>query len=432
MNRRVVVTGLGVISSLGNTVKENWKNLTEGISGISPIALLPDPSFPVKTAGGIKHFKPADYGIQPKSLKLMNTTIQYAIAASNFAVEDANISRNEYADREIGLSFGVNGIQYAAEEGFLAFYESVNNDLRNYMSGDNVTAGAPIKINDPGLAVHPLWPLSVLSNMSLCQIAIHHSFQGPNLAFSSVDAAGSQAIGEAYKSICQGAGDIYIAGGGYALNTIDILSLSSMDLLSKNQEEIRPFDRLRDGCVLGEGAVVLVLEEMSHALDRGAPVYAEIAGYGSFFNGLSDACDNGNSSTGCVAMKECMSRALSDASLDPSSIDYINADGKGTVQSDCLEAQALYHMFGREVPVSTSKPLTGHMLAANGAFQALSTVLSIKHGIIPPTINCMDQDPQCDIAVVKNALKKQIKYAISNTFGFSEEHTSLVFKHYNQ
>ena len=432
MNRRVVVTGLGVISPLGNTVKENWKYLTEGKSGISPMAALPSPSFPVKTAGEIKHFKPADYGIQTKSLKLMNTTIQYAIAASSLAVEDAKISPNAYPAREIGLSFGVNGIQYTAEELLIASYEAVDKDLRNYMSGEDMTAGAPIKTKDPDLAVHPLWPLSVLANMSLCHIAIHHNFQGPNAAFSSIDAAGSQAIGEAYKAIRQGTGDIYVAGGGYALNTIDILSLSSMDLLAKNQEAVRPFDRLRHGCVLGEGCAVLVLEELSQARKRHAPIYAEIAGYGSYFNGAAAFYDTGNEASDCQAMKECMLTALSDASIDPSAVEYINADGKGTLHSDVNEAQAVQHVFGREVPVSTSKPLTGHMLSANGAFQALSTVLSLKESLIPPTINCTDQDPQCDIAVAKNTLKKQMKYAISNTFGFSGEHTSLLFKYYDQ
>lgn len=432
MKRRVVVTGLGVVSSLGNTVKENWQHLTEGKSGISRIEAPPSPSFPLKSSGAIKHFKPADYAIQPKSLKVMNITIQYAIAASHLAAEDAKISQQDYAGQEIGLFFGVNGIQYTANELLLASYEAVDKDLRNYMSGDHVTAGAPIKTRDPDLSVHPLWPLSVLSNMSLCHIAIHHNFQGPNAAFSSIDAAGSQAIGEAYKSIRQGAGDIYVAGGGYALNTIDILSLSSMELLSKNRDEVRPFDRLRDGCVPGEGSAVLVLEELAHAQKRKAPIYAEIAGYGSFFNGASDFCDTANSTAGCQAMQECMSRALKDASVDPAAVEYINADGKGTLHSDHMEAQAVHQMFGRDVPVSTSKPQTGHMLAAGGAFQALTTVLSIKEGIIPPTINCTDQDPQCDIAVVKNILKKKIKYAISNTFGFAGEHTSLLFKYYNR
>lgn len=432
MTRRVVVTGLGVVSPLGTTIKENWGALVAGKSGIGPVTSLSCPTFPVKTAGEVQHFKSATYHISPKSLKVMNKTIQYAIAASYLAVKDANLSKKDCAPRDIGLCFGVNGIQYTGEELLLASYESVNKDYRNYMNAEYRTEGVPIRTKDPTLAVHPLWPLSVLANMSLCHIAIQHDFQGPNIALSSIDAAGSQAVGEAFKAIRQGTGDIYVAGGSYALNTIDFLSLAAQHLLSQPPASCRPFDRLRDGCVPGEGSAVLILEELSHARNRGAPVYAEIVGYGSFFNGKAECTDSGSSAAGWQAMSECMRQALHDASLSPSAIDYINADGKGTVAGDILEARALHDLFGSSIPVSTSKPLTGHMLPASGAFEALATVLAVRESVIPPTINCTDQDTECDLYLIKNALKKQIKYAISNSFGFSGEHTTVIFKQYNQ
>jgi 3-oxoacyl-[acyl-carrier-protein] synthase II len=430
MTRRVVVTGLGTVSPLGTTIKENWDALVAGKSGIGPVTSLSCPSFPVKTAGEVKLFKPAAYHISPKSLKVMNKTIQYAIAASFLAVKDAALSGKDYASRDMGLYFGVNGVQYTGEELLLASYESVNKDFRNYMNKEYRNEGVPIRAKDPTLAVHPLWPLSVLANMSLCHIAIQHDFQGSNIAFSSIDAAGSQAIGEAFEAIRHGAGNIVVAGGSYALNTIDFMSMAAEHLLSQPPGFCRPFDRLRDGCVPGEGSAVLVLEELSHAMKRGAHVYAEIIGYGSFFNGKA-GCGS-DSAGGWQAMRECMQQALHEASLSPADIDYINADGKGSVIGDVLEARAVHDLFGGSIPVSTSKPLTGHMLPASGAFEALATVLAVRESMIPPTVNCTDQEPECNLYLIKNALKKQIKYAISNSFGFSGEHTTVIFKHYNQ
>jgi 3-oxoacyl-[acyl-carrier-protein] synthase II len=436
MSRRVVVTGLGVVSPLGNTVKGNWNSLIEGKGGIGPITSFPCHCFPTKIAGEIKNFKPTNYQIKPKALKIMTRAIQYAIASTYLALEDAKIAEKDYEPRQVGLTLGVDGIQYTAEEFLLSCYEAVGKDLKNYISADDMGSGVPIKTRDPDLSVNPLWPLSVLSNMGLCHISIQHNFQGPNLAFSSIDAGGAQAVGEAFKSIRQGAGNIYFAGGTYALNTMHLLSLSSSNLLSEKNGSCRPFDRSRDGCVLGEGSAMLVLEEISHAKKRGASIYAEIVGFSSFFNGHANLSNVGSDPPDWEGMYLCMIQALNDASISPSDIDYINADGKGTVFGDRAEALAIKHAFGEQgskVPVSTSKPLTGHLLPASGAFEAASTVLSVKEDLIPPTENCTDRDAQCNLNVIsENALKKEINYAISNTFGFTGEHTTLVFGKYKQ
>jgi len=432
MTRRVAVTGLGAVSHLGNDSKKNWRCLCDGVSGVGPLTFVSTPSFPVQHAGEVKHFRPADFRIPQKSLKVMNRTIQFAIAASHLAVQDARLTGADYPSREIGLFFGVNGIQYTAEELFLASYEAVDKDLRKYMSGHAAAGMAPVKTHDPALAVHPLWPLSVLANMSLCHIAIHQNFQGPNLAFSSLDAAGSQAIGEAFKAIRQGDMDVCVAGGAYALNTVDIISLASFHLLAGAADACRPFDESSRGCIAGEGSAVLILEDLSHALKRGATVYAEIAGFSSYCSGARDCYDMESGAADGKPLAACLEQALADASITAGDIDCIFADGKGAAPSDSMEAAALKRVFGTGTPVTTSKPLTGHMLAAGGAFQAFAAVLSVKEGIVPPAVNCGGPDSGYTVNLVKNPLKKQIKYAISDTFGFSGEHTALVVKHFNR
>jgi len=431
MRRRIAITGLGVISPLGSTIQENWDALLKGTPGIDRISSFPDTSLPIQKAGEIKNFNPQSYRIKPKSLKVMNRTIQYAVAATALAVEDAQVTEQNYRPDEVGLTLGVNGIQYEPDDALLASYEAVGKDMRNYMDAEEKNSGHPITTKDPDLAVNPLWPLSVLANMSLCHISIHNNFQGPNMSFSSIDAGGAFAIGEAFKSIRHGENHTYIAGGSCALNITDILSLSSLNLLSEKTETCRPFDRFRDGCVIGEGAAMMVMEELEHAKKRGAKIYAEIVGFGSFFDGKDNSLNEGLYRQG---MDKCMESALDDASVPADDIDYINADGKGTPAGDMMEARAIKKVFGptkTTTHVSTSKPLTGHMLSASSSFEAVSSVLSLKEECIPPTKNCIEKDPECDISVVTGqAVKKEIRYAMSTSFGFTGEHTALLFKKY--
>ena len=433
MIRRVVVTGLGIISPVGNSTGEVLLSLLNSKDGTGPISTFAYPSFPAKTAGEVKNFNPRDYKIKPKSLKLMNKTIQYAIASAHLAMEDAGIEGEAYPPENSGLALGVDGLQYSAEEFFLACYESTGKDLRITLSPGDKYADIPIHTNDPDLSVHPLWPLSVLANMSLCHISIQNQFQGPSLAFSSIDASGAQSIGEAFKSIRHGESDLYLAGGSYALNTMSFMSLSAMGLLSKETGACLAFDSSEKGFTLGEGSVVMVLEEKELAEKRGGRIYAEITGYSSYY-------DNGSfykvssKDQDPSGLSECIKQSLSCASLSPADIDYINADGRADIKGGAPEISALKDVFGEnagDIPISTSKPLTGHMLPASGAFDAASTVLSVYHDMIPPAKNCSKQEALKGLNIIaENPLEKQIKNAVSNTFGFSGEHTSLVFSKY--
>jgi 3-oxoacyl-[acyl-carrier-protein] synthase II len=437
--RRVVITGIGFISPLGLTVEQNWDALMKGKGGIDLITSFPCHSYPTKIAGEVKDFNPNTYQIKTKSLKVMNKTIQYAIASAYQAMLDAKIAATSFPASEIGIALGVDGIQYTVEELLLASYETAGEDLARYASSDENSPPIPIKTKDPDASINPLWPLTVLPNMSLCHIAIQLQLQGPNLVFSSIDAAGSQAIGEAFKSIRQGEHDIYLAGGSYALNTTHFISLSSLNLLSQNntrpREACKPFDRRRDGCVLGEGGVMLVLEEYSHARERGIPLYAEITGYGSLFNGAAGLFDVGVTPSDYKGMQACMTKALNDAGVSTDDIDYINADGKATSLGDQVEAEAIKNTFGSKgskIPVSAHKSSMGHLLPAAGAAEAAITALSLNKGCIPPTINYVEKDPEFDLNIIpNNVLVKDIQCAISNTFGFTGEHTTLVLKKCN-
>ncbi len=432
MSRRVVVTGLGLVSALGNSVEENWNALEDGTSGIKPISTPPYPaSFPLRHAGEITNFKPREFGIKPKSLKVMNPTIQYALAASWLALKDAGVNDTVYNPEQIGITLGVDGLQYTAEETLLASYEAVGNDMGNYLTTNGQAAGTPIHTKDPNLAIHPLWPLSVLANMALCHISIQHNLQGPNLAFSSLDVGGSQAIGEAFHLIRQGDCDVFIAGGSYGLNTMHMLSLASLNAVAGTAESGKPFGSASKGCVPGEGAAIVVLEELNRARKRNARIYAEISGYGTFFNGSAQP---DGSPADQRDMLRSMQTALDDAGIAPADIDYVNTDGKGLRTGDDAEIGAVRQLFGgrsNPLPASTCKQLTGHMLAAAGAFDAVTSILALEKGCIPGSGDTGNLPPDSPIQINKKALKKEIKYAISNTFGLTGENTSLVFNRYH-
>jgi len=423
---RVVVTGLGLLSCLGDSIEQNWGALLRGQSGLGPIASPAHLHVPVATAGEIKHFRPNDYHLKPKSLKVMNRASQLALAASFLALRNAGLDPAGCRPENIGVALGVDGIQYTAEEFLLACYEAIGKDMRAYIAPADRQACRPILARDPAQAVHPLWPLSALPNMALCHVAIQHQLQGPNAAFSSIDAAGAQAVGAAVQGIRSGQCDTYLAGGTCALSTMHFLSLSSAGQLSSGPAgTCRPFDRRRDGIVLGEGAAMLVMEELACARRRGATIYAEIIGYGSSGAGTLGPAEQG--------LADSMLQALEDAQIRATDIDCVHADGKGAIEADRLEAAAIKRAlggWGTSVPVTASKPLTGHLLPASGAYGAAATILALRHGHIPPTVNYTEPDPLCSLNIVTNPLKKEIRYAISNTFGMMSESTTLIFKKY--
>lgn len=431
--RRVVVTGLGAVSPIGCTPEEIWHALTSCRSGITALHIDTAPSFPLKYAGQVHNFSPTAFGISSKSLKVMNKTIQYGLAASVCAVKDAGIDSGVYTPEEVGIYLGVNGIQYTAEELFLASYEAVGRDMRNYMNREYRTVGEPVTFSDPEAAVHPLWPLSVLANMTLCHIAIKHNFRGNNLAFSSIDVSGSLAIGQAYKAISQGEADVLLAGGCYGLNTLDLLSLLWCRVLAEGEAVCLPFDQRRSGCVPGEGAALLVLEELERARKRGARIYAEVAGFSSWCDTSVPPFEQSKDTSAHLPLRRCIEQALHDASCDPDAMSCVYADGKSTVEGDRREVCVYEEIFGdgcEAVPITSATPLTGYMFSASGAFGALGAVLSLTHGEVPPLANLETPDEGCRLFFPKKSLKKHMVYAMANTFGFSGEHTSLIFQRY--
>lgn len=426
--RRVVVTGRGAISPIGCTPEDIWDSLCACRSGIAPLRIASAPSLPVRDAGIIRNFSPRAYSIPAKSLKVMNKTIQYALAASACAVREAGIAGDEYRPDEIGIFLGVSGIQYTAEELFVASCEAVGGDMRQYMDHEHRAVGSAVALRDSDAAVHPLWPLSVLANMALCQLAIQHDFQGLNCAFSSIDAAGGQAIGEAFTAIRRGTADMIIAGASYGLNTLELLSLAGAGLLADNAAACRPFDRDRSGCVPGEGAAIFVLEERERAMKRGARIYAELVGYGSWC--APAAYSAPDDTRAHEPLCRCLELALQDAELSPAAISCICADGKGTVREDRREARAYEQLFGAcsaMPPLSTATPLTGYLLSAHSAFSAMAALLCLEHEAVPPLAHFNAPDQGCGLLFPKKTLKKQLEYVMSNTFGFSGEHTTLIF-----
>lgn len=432
MIRRVVVTGLGIVSPVGNSRAQFWDAVLTGRSGIGPIPvrILPE-AFPVATAGTVRDFNPRAYGIKPKSLKVMNATIQYAVAASHLALQEAGLAGARSQDAgEIGLYLGVEGLQYTAEDLLVASFEAVGRDMNNYFI--DVAADAPaIRPRDPALAIHPLWPLSVLPNMALCHVAIQHDIQGTNVTFSSLDSGGAQAIGEAFESIRAGDGEVYLAGGSYELNSMHLLSLASRGMLSREVQGWRLFDASSSGGVLGEGAAVLVLEEHGRAVRRGAPVLAEISGYAMAFSGNSPAGGEPPADAG-----DCIGRALAQATAEPSEIGCVTVDATGVVAVDRGSARSLSEVFGGcavKPVVTTAAGLTGHMLTAAGAVHAAEAVLAVHSGRIPPATGVTGPViGDCPAPGTAVAFGPGRRRALAHTYGLTGEHTALVVNEYSE
>lgn len=429
MDKHVVITGIGLISPLGLNVQDNLNGLANGISGIGNIHSFDCRFFPVKIAGEINGFDPEQYIKKKKSLKLMNRTIQLAIAATDMAIKDSALKIEDMDTERIGISLGIEGTQYTIDELITAFEASSDSnkgfDFHKFGS-------------DGYKVLNPLWPLTVLPNMSLCHIAINYGIQGPNMTFCSLASGGAQAIGEAVNAIKEDEADVFIAGGCDAVNPVTIGYLALHNLLSPNNEQpgkaSRPFDRDRDGIVIGEGAGIIILEELQHALKRNAPIYGEIAGYASSIFGSRLNSSDSLFVTSIEGAEACMKNALFNAKMDPDDIDYINLDGQSSIPSDKAETMAIKRVFGDrayDISISSTKSMTGHLLAASGAVEIIIGILSIKNGIIPPTINYETRDKDCDLNYTPNyAIEKRIDTVMSNTFGLGGENATLIVKRY--
>ena len=405
----MVVTGLGLVTPLGNDVTANWQNLLAGRSGISAVSRFDARSLPVRIAGEVRNFDPSAY-IEKKDVKKMDTFIHYAVAAAQMAVDDAHLTIDPASAERAGVLVGVGMGGIATIEEYVGHY--LESGLKR---------------------VSPFFIPRLIANMAPAHIAMRFGAKGVNYSVASACASGGHAIGEAYRLVRLGVQDAMLAGGAEAAVTpLGIGGFAVMRALSTRNDEpgraSRPFDRQRDGFVVAEGAGMLVLESLEGAKSRGARIYAEVVGYGA----NSDAYHITTPSPEGEGAVRCMRLALEDAAVSPLDVGYINAHGTSTPYNDVNETQAIKRLFGEHaarIAVSSTKSMTGHALGAAGAIEAAYTILTLHHGIIPPTINYEYPDPECDLDYVPNhARNAPVEVAVSNSFGFGGTNACLVFR----
>jgi 3-oxoacyl-[acyl-carrier-protein] synthase II len=407
--RRVVITGLGLITPLGIGVEKSWSGLTEGRSGIVRISRFDASAFQTQIAGEVDGFDPEDY-IEPKEVKKMDRFIHFGVAAASMALEDSGLKIDEGNAARVGVFVG-------AGMGGLPAIEHYHKVLLEK---------GPRRIT-------PFFIPMLIINLAAGQISIKFGAKGPNSAVATACATGSHAIGDAFKVIQRGDADAMIAGGTESVITMmGIGGFNAMKALSTRNDEpekaSRPFDRDRDGFVMGEGSGIVILEEFTHAVRRNARIYAEIVGYGL----TGDAYHITAPAPGGEGGARCMAMALNDGKVEPAQVGYINAHGTSTKYGDEIETSAVKTVFGDhayKVAISSTKSMTGHLLGAAGGVEAVVSVLSIYNGLIPPTINLENPDTECDLDYVPNTARKaDIEYALSNSFGFGGTNACLLFK----
>jgi 3-oxoacyl-[acyl-carrier-protein] synthase II len=409
MKRRVVVTGLGALTPLGNSVLQSWEGAISGKSGIGPITKFDCSPYKTKIAGEIKNFDPMQF-VNKQEVRRYDDFILYSIAAAEMAVADAKLTISPEFSERTGVIIGsaIGGIATLEEE------------LKNLFSA------GPRKIS-------PFAVPAILANLASGHVSIRFGAKGPINCAVTACAAGTSAIGDAYKVIAYGDADVMITGGVEAAVTqLAVGGFGAMRALSVRNDEpqraSRPFDKDRDGFVIGEGCGIIILEELSFALERGARIYAELAGYGC----TSDAFHMAAPPPGHEGAARSMRVAIKDAGLNPEDIDYINAHGTSTPLNDLYETQAIKFLFGehaKKLMVSSTKSMTGHMLGGTGGVEAIFAVKALQKGIIPPTINLDNPSEECDLDYVpKVARHKEINTAMSNTFGFGGVNAVLLFK----
>lgn len=407
--RRVVVTGLGIISPVGNKVAEAWSNIVSGKSGIARITRFDASAYASHIAGEVRNFDPTQY-VSAKEVRRFDTFIHYGLAAAVEALKDSGLDLDREDRERVGVCIG-SGI------GGLPMIEDTHNAL---------LAGGPRKVS-------PFFVPGSIINLISGQLSIMYGLRGPNLALVTACTTANHSIGEAARHIEYGEADVMVAGGSEAcICALGVGGFCAARALSSRNDDpaaaSRPWDKDRDGFVLGEGAGVLLLEEYEHAKARGARIYCELAGYGvsADANHITAPCEDG---AGAV---RCMTNAVRNAGLNLDDVDYINAHGTSTPLGDVAETIAIKNCFGEhasEVAISSTKSMTGHLLGAAGGVESVFSVLAVRDQIAPPTINLINQDPQCDLDYVPNAARKmKINVALSNSFGFGGTNGSLVFR----
>ena len=409
MSRRVVITGIGLVSSLGIGTDANWKALLIGTSGVDRVTRFDVTGYAAQIAAEVRGFDPLDY-VEKKDVKKMDVFIQYAIAASQFAMDDSKLTITEWNAPDIGvfIGSGIGGFQTIERE------------------HSALLEGGPRKIS-------PFFIPSAIINLASGQVSIRFGAKGPNLATCTACSASAHAIGESFEIIRRGDAEAMIAGGSEAAITpMSLGGFAALRALSTNNDNpgkaCRPFDRDRDGFIIGEGAGIVILEELEFARNRNAHIYAEVVGYGTSADAYHITAPSEDGEGGVRVMK----MAIKKAGIRPDEINYINAHGTSTPYNDRLETMAIKKCFGEhayKMAVSSTKSMTGHLLGGAGGLEAGISALAVYHQVAPPTINLENPDPDCDLDYVPHTGRKMpIRYALSNSFGFGGTNASLLFK----
>lgn len=409
--RRVVITGIGALSPIGNDVDTMWKNMLAGKSGAKLITKFDTSDFATKFACEVKDFNVEKY-INKKEAKRMDLFTQYAIATSSMAMDDANFDLDTIDKERFGVIYG-SGI---------GGMETFETQTTNYV------LGGPRKIS-------PFFIPMMISDIAAGQISIRYGLQGPNYATTSACATSTHAIADAFFMIQRGSADMMVSGGAEAsITPMSIGGFNSARAIStwndRPTEASRPFDKDRNGFVMAEGSATLILEELEHAIKRGAKIYAEIIGAGLTGDAFHVTAPAPEGNGAFRSMRE----ALRDGGINPEQVDYINAHGTSTKLNDLNETKAIKKLFGEhayKLAISSTKSMTGHLLGATGALESIACILAINNSIIPPTINLDEPDPECDLNYTpKVPIERNIDYALSNTFGFGGHNSTLLFKKY--
>jgi 3-oxoacyl-[acyl-carrier-protein] synthase II len=407
MARRVVITGIGMVSPLGLGARDNWDALVRGVSGVGPITRFDTSAFACRIAGEVKGFNPEDW-VGKKDVKKMDLFIHYALAASDMALKDAAFTVTPQEAERVGVYIG-SGI------GGLPSIERQHSAL----------------LNEGPRRISPFFIIGLIVNMASGQVSIRYGAKGPNQANSTACATGTHAIGDAYEIIRRGDADVMIAGGAEGVITpLCVGGFAAMRALSTRNDDpqtaSRPFDKDRDGFVIGEGAGIVLLEEYGHAVKRSAKVYAEVTGYGISGDAfhVSAPSEDGD---GPIRV---MRNALKSAGLEAGQIDYVNAHGTSTPQGDVVETKAIKAVFGARaaaMAVSSTKSMTGHLLGGAGGLETAITALAVHHDTAPPTINYRTPDPDCDLDYVPNEARRlTIRHALNNSFGFGGTNAAVI------
>ncbi len=411
MKRRVVITGIGAITPIGNNVSDYWKNLCNGVSGVDFITRFDPKDVKTKFAAEVKNYNPEDH-FDRKEVRTLDLFAQYALVAADEAIKDSDINLEEIDKDRVGVVFGsgIGGLKTSEEQHEVMF------------------KNGPQRIS-------PFYIPMMIADIAAGHISIKYGFAGPNYATTSACATAAHALANAFYLIQRGSADIIVSGGSEAVITpMAVGGFNSLRAIStwndRPKEASRPFDKERNGFVMGEGGGILILEELEHAKKRGAKIYAEIIGAGM----SADAYHITAPAPGGVGQAKSMQWAIDDAGIKPEDVDYINAHGTSTPLNDVSETAAIKKVFGEhayKLVISSNKSMIGHLLGAAAAVEAIATVLTIKEGVIPPTINLTTPDPECDLNYCPNSsIKKEVNFALSNSFGFGGHNVSLLFKKY--